>query len=274
NEELSRETKAIEKLPHTPVVDAAVDPTCTESGLTAGEHCSVCGEILTAQQEVPATGHDWKFVDFSWTKTDDGYTAVANFKCKNNAAHTQPVDAAVTSAVDETTGDTIYTATATFEDENYTDTYTVAASGSTVTVEDMTNGAATVSGDIVIGENTLSGATTFTVNCEDACLVAWTADGESYTRLKGTADENSCTFTIDVAQDMSIVIILKGDTSLDGEVKNQDATMAKAASLNKTTLDVLQEMAADVTGDGVLKNQDVTQLKAFILGKAPLQWDT
>ncbi|MBQ9967960.1 MAG: heparinase II/III family protein, partial [Oscillospiraceae bacterium] len=36
---------------------AAVEPTCTESGLTAGERCAVCKEILTPQTEVPAAGH-------------------------------------------------------------------------------------------------------------------------------------------------------------------------------------------------------------------------
>ena len=44
---------------HTEVTDAAVAPTCTATGLTAGSHCSVCGEVITAQQTVPATGHNF-----------------------------------------------------------------------------------------------------------------------------------------------------------------------------------------------------------------------
>ncbi len=43
---------------HTEVTDAAVAPTCTEPGKTEGSHCSVCGEVLTAQQTVNALGHD------------------------------------------------------------------------------------------------------------------------------------------------------------------------------------------------------------------------
>ncbi len=35
----------------------AVAPTCTEKGLTAGQKCSDCGEILVKQEEIPATGH-------------------------------------------------------------------------------------------------------------------------------------------------------------------------------------------------------------------------
>lgn len=43
---------------HKAVPDAAVAPTCTEPGKTEGSHCSVCGEVLTAQQTVNALGHD------------------------------------------------------------------------------------------------------------------------------------------------------------------------------------------------------------------------
>lgn len=42
---------------HTEETIPAVAPTCTTTGFTEGVKCSVCGEILTAQQEIPATGH-------------------------------------------------------------------------------------------------------------------------------------------------------------------------------------------------------------------------
>ena len=42
---------------HTEVVDAAVAATCTEKGKTEGKHCSVCNEVLVAQEEVAAKGH-------------------------------------------------------------------------------------------------------------------------------------------------------------------------------------------------------------------------
>ena len=44
-------------IPHTEVVDKAVEPTCTEAGLTEGRHCSVCSAVLVEQKVVKAKGH-------------------------------------------------------------------------------------------------------------------------------------------------------------------------------------------------------------------------
>ena len=41
------------RLPHTVVTDEAVAPTYTHTGLTEGSHCSVCNEVLEAQEIVP-----------------------------------------------------------------------------------------------------------------------------------------------------------------------------------------------------------------------------
>ena len=52
-----KQTTTIPSTGHTEVVDSAVAPDCTGTGLTEGRHCSVCYEVLIPQQTVNATGH-------------------------------------------------------------------------------------------------------------------------------------------------------------------------------------------------------------------------
>lgn len=46
-----------EKAAHKILVDAAVAPTCSSTGLTEGKHCETCGEILVAQKVVNKLEH-------------------------------------------------------------------------------------------------------------------------------------------------------------------------------------------------------------------------
>ncbi|MCM1364413.1 MAG: fibronectin type III domain-containing protein [Faecalibacterium sp.] len=51
------ETRDIDALGHTPEPDAKVEPSCTKAGLTEGSHCSVCGDIIVAQEEIAKLDH-------------------------------------------------------------------------------------------------------------------------------------------------------------------------------------------------------------------------
>ncbi len=51
--ELTEGQLVMEALGHTVVIDEAVAPTYTSSGLTEGSHCSVCNVVIVEQQEVP-----------------------------------------------------------------------------------------------------------------------------------------------------------------------------------------------------------------------------
>ena len=64
---------------HTKVKDSAVPATCTATGLTEGEHCSVCREILVPQETVPVLDHtygNWKInTESHWKECNCGNKA-------------------------------------------------------------------------------------------------------------------------------------------------------------------------------------------------------
>ena len=89
---------------HKLVIDPAVAPTCTESGLTEGSHCSVCGEIIVERQTVAALGHSFGKWTVSKVATctekgeEERYCTVCGIREARELAmlpHTPVIDAAV-----------------------------------------------------------------------------------------------------------------------------------------------------------------------------------
>ena len=64
----------VDAIGHTEEVLSAVAPTCTKTGLTEGKKCSVCNEILVAQEVIPVTEHNYTSVLTAPTCTEKGYT--------------------------------------------------------------------------------------------------------------------------------------------------------------------------------------------------------
>lgn len=55
-----KETRVIKAEGHKKVTDRAIAASCAAAGKTEGSHCSVCGEVFTAQQVIPALEHKWQ----------------------------------------------------------------------------------------------------------------------------------------------------------------------------------------------------------------------
>ena len=98
---------------HTEVTDAAVAPTCTETGKTEGKHCSVCNTVLTKQETIPATGHtEVTDAAVAPTCTETGLTEGKHCSVCNEVlveqetipatGHTEVTDAAVAPTCTET----------------------------------------------------------------------------------------------------------------------------------------------------------------------------
>ena len=71
-------------LPHTPEVIPAAAPDCTGAGLSEGERCAVCGEVLVPQETVPALGHAWALTAADWA--EDGSACAMAFACERCGA--------------------------------------------------------------------------------------------------------------------------------------------------------------------------------------------
>ncbi|MGN0516091.1 leucine-rich repeat domain-containing protein, partial [Eubacterium sp.] len=71
----------VDALGHTEVVDDAVEPDCTHTGLTEGSHCSVCNEILTPQTTVNLLGHSYTKEVIAPTCSQQGYTKYTCERC-------------------------------------------------------------------------------------------------------------------------------------------------------------------------------------------------
>ena len=96
---------------HTEETIPAVPATCAAAGKTAGKKCSVCGEVLEAQQDIPATGeHTWG----EWSKVDDTNHKRTCSVCQGEetAAHTWDGGEITTEPTETTDGVKTYTCTA------------------------------------------------------------------------------------------------------------------------------------------------------------------
>ncbi len=103
-------TEVIPAKGHTEVIDAAVAANCTRPGLTEGKHCSVCDEVLVAQEKVDPLGHAWS----EWVVTTEptctekgkeaqtcGHCGAQQIRKVDATGHTEVIDAAKSATCTE-----------------------------------------------------------------------------------------------------------------------------------------------------------------------------
>ena len=100
---------------HIEVIDFAVAPTCTETGLTEGKHCSICNEVIVKQEIVPAIGHSYSATVIAPSCTESGYTRYTCSVCGDTYTDSEvpesghSYNAVVTAPTCTTAGYTTYT---------------------------------------------------------------------------------------------------------------------------------------------------------------------
>ena len=107
--ETTVEANVIKALGHDIVVDDAVESTCTETGLTEGEHCTRC-DYKVEQETVPVKDHEYVPVVTNPTCTEKGFTTHTCANCPafyvdsevDSLGHDIVVDKAVESTCTET----------------------------------------------------------------------------------------------------------------------------------------------------------------------------
>ena len=100
---VSTTTEKIPMLDHTEEAISGKTATCTETGLTEGKKCSVCGKILVAQEVIPAPGHTEQVVKgkaptCTATGLTDGKKCTV---CKKTLVEQQVIPAAHTDENDD-----------------------------------------------------------------------------------------------------------------------------------------------------------------------------
>ena len=196
------------------VTSEITDATCTENGkavYTAEGDFKDRAYIDVKEEEIPASGHAYGTPEFIWS--EDCKTCTAAFICES-CEDEQKLECEVTSETTDPTctedGKTVYTATAAFEDQVYTDTKeeTIAAVGHAYEYTD--NGDGTHTKMCKVGDDTATEPHTYE---DGTCTYCGAEEPEDHTHKYGepkftwSDDYSSCTamFTCMDGDDQQIV---------------------------------------------------------------------
>lgn len=270
----STETTYTDALGHNMVTIPAVAPTCTETGLTAGTACDRCGEVGTAQTEVPATGHNYvngvcsgcgdisnvnaPQIVVDTVESGAGKTVSVSISLKNNPG-------LVTMQLQVEYDSTVLTLKqvqdngllgSTMHNPTLGSPYTLRWANNTAAADFTANGAV-VTLIFEVSEDAEEGYCPITVSYDydNYDIMNWDMDAVKFDVVNGGVE---------------IVNVIVGDVDGNGSVNNRDSMVLDRylAKWPGYTEENVNLKAADVNGDGAVNNKD-SMILARYLAKWP-----
>ena len=252
------ESRSVDALGHEEVVDEGVKPTCTEGGISDGKHCSRCGEILKAQENLPATGHSYgEKPELHWN--EERTSCKIHFLCGDCDA-IKVLTRPVLKEIDDENGEIVYTVTFQFGGKTYTETIREA-------IADPDEHRYDTDPKFFWSENNTSCKAYFHCShCDGIKVKVCTVTSETDTENKkilhtATVEFEGKTFT-DVREEV-LKDILWGDANGDGRVNAMDATRILRYAAKLVAADQIDLTVSDVNDDGKVNAMDATRILRY-----------
>ena len=210
---------------HTEVTDEAVAPTCTETGLTEGKHCSVCNQVIQAQTKVAALGHNYKETVTKPTTTSQGYTTHTCTRCGDSYkdSYTAPI----------AEPESLYVASNTYNvGDKYISKIKPETTVKTLKEKLLTNEKT----EVVVKNNGTTLKETDYIGTGMKIIFKLGEKTEEYT------------------------LVVTGDLTGDGKLQNGDLIKLVRYRVELITLEEPYKLAADVNGDGKVADSDIIKL--------------
>jgi len=266
------------------VIENEVSGDCEKGGsYDSVVYCTVCGEELSRDTyPAAALGHDYEGVITAPTETKDGYTTYTCTVCGDSY-----IDDIVPAT--GTTGGSTTGGSTTGGSTTGGSTTGGSTTGGSTTGGSTTGGSTT--GDISVVDKSdndtsddIDGATwlfriegdsiIMTVEHELACVVIIQTDDETFVPVKAIENDDG-SYDFDISGMMTgsdVIIAIKGDFNLDGEITMDDASGVMNAWVNNTGIDDIARIASDVDNSDKLDMNDASNIMNAWVNDTRFSW--